>query len=322
MNEHISLSLRGVNITGAVDLEIIEKISKKVYLVMDRDGRKYILKLGPEGVIKIEVQVQNRAGRNNPGVPKIAALGTASLVEGIGAPKPLGEFCFLQKYIPAIPWRDPKSLTTQVNPPYKEGLIKPRALELLAETFTGIHINGEVHGDVKPSNILVGELTGERRPYVIDFDASPDVQAAISDQSVRGTNGFIAPESKSASEDLSKGRAERVDHKSILTPESDLYMLAVTILYIISEQDIPYKNINLSKTTQYTNAHHHNLIEMLKMYHIKRDRWKKYSADISKRIHSVFTGALSTNPSLRSQDPNPIRKFIAELSGIIWGKES
>jgi serine/threonine protein kinase len=326
MNEHISFSSRdvtgitGEGITGVVNLEIIQKISEKVYLVMDRDGRKYILKSGPEGVIQTEVMVQKRAGRNNPGVPEIAAIGTASLVRGSGTPEQLGGLSFLQKYIPAIPWRDPESSITQVNPRYKEELIKPGALELLAQILTGIHGSGVVHGDLKPANILIGKL----RPHVIDFDASPPVQAAIPGKPViLATDGFIPPEAASASEDLRYRRVERVDHESLFTPNSDLYMLAVAILYIISDQLILYGDINFSMNTQYTRAHHHSLIEMLRMYHIKPDRWKKYSTDISKRIRSVFTGALSTNPLSRSQNRrNPIEKFIAELSDIIWGEKS
>ena len=94
-----------------------------------------------------------------------------------------------------------------------EGVLRVIAGAALALDY--VHRRGFVHGDVKPSNILVEATARGPRARVIDFGLS----AAVSSGQLSGTPAYMAPE-------LLK--------EPTLTPQSDLYALGVTAYEALS----------------------------------------------------------------------------------------
>jgi len=99
------------------------------------------------------------------------------------------------------------------------------ALSILEQTAVGvaaIHAKGLVHGDVKPSNVLVGPAF---RVVVIDFGLARAF-ASFTDESVSGTPGYMAPEL------LAEVRAD-------LAPRLDVYALGV-MTYELLTGELPF----------------------------------------------------------------------------------
>lgn len=111
-------------------------------------------------------------------------------------------------------WRDAKSR------PIESPALRERALALLepiAWALHRAHVEGVVHRDVKPANILIDRAT--QRPYLVDFGFAGDDQdsLAISGSLDRlGTPAYMAPEQ-------SDGPTNRVDGRA------DIYSLGVVL---------------------------------------------------------------------------------------------
>lgn len=105
-------------------------------------------------------------------------------------------------------------------------LVVTRALEGLAHA----HANGFVHGDVKPSNLLVGTYGKKRRAKLADLGLRQAFDAAgLGGPAMFGelgiSLGYLAP--------------ERLTHVRETTPAADQYSAAATLYYLLTARP-PY----------------------------------------------------------------------------------
>ncbi len=76
----------------------------------------------------------------------------------------------------------------------KEYIPLYRGIEILRDIAHGLgsaHASGVVHGDVKPENVVIEDITG--RPVLVDFGLTPSANNHTSDM-VLGTPHYMAPE--------------------------------------------------------------------------------------------------------------------------------
>lgn len=151
---------------------------------------------------------------NHPGIPKYLA----SIETQAG-------FCLIQEYISASALSDFRSLTVSE--------VKHIALEILDILIYLQQLNPPIlHRDLKPENILLDEALNA---YLIDFGfASLGSKEAAGSSVFKGTPGFIAPE-------------------QIIKPTmaSDLYSLGVTLVCLLTRQDISEIRVSASEDNPY-----------------------------------------------------------------------
>lgn len=110
---------------------------------------------------------------------------------------------------------------------FDEGRVRD-ALGQLAAGLVGLHEHGKIHGDVKPSNILV---TAQGRVVLVDFGLTREVDAALGPQGPdgAGTRAFMAPEQAAGQE---------------LTSAADWYSFGV-ILHMTLTGELPFVGAEL-----------------------------------------------------------------------------
>jgi class 3 adenylate cyclase len=120
-------------------------------------------------------------------------------------------------YVVVIDWVDGEDLETKLEADGRPGLVHSSVVDWVAQVAAALdHLHGQdppiVHGDVKPSNIV---LTRTNRVVLLDFGI-----ARIAGQTSRaGTRGYMAPE---------VGASEPV------TPATDVYGLAATTFALLT----------------------------------------------------------------------------------------
>jgi serine/threonine protein kinase/Tfp pilus assembly protein PilF len=125
--------------------------------------------------------------------------------------------------LPADPYPMPDRLR---RGPYLEGVL--RLAVQLAEALAFIHGRGVLHGDLKPSNVL---MTPSARPMLLDFNLAWDARRGT--PRVGGTIRYMAPEQLRALADKAAGRRQVIDARS------DLFALGV-ILYELATGVPPF----------------------------------------------------------------------------------
>jgi serine/threonine-protein kinase len=113
-------------------------------------------------------------------------------------------------------------------------LARVRTIASVATGLHSMHVQGFVHGDVKPQNILVRE-SGEA--LLIDFGATRRFDVTDEDETVTFTYAFAAPEligaGRSRSGASSKRRTRARLSAGSLGPWTDLYSLGIILFHAL-----------------------------------------------------------------------------------------
>lgn len=91
-----------------------------------------------------------------------------------------------------------------------------------ASAMAQMHERGIVHADMKPHNVMVCEIAGEKVAKIIDLGQSCKVGTIK--QRIQGTPDYIAPEQV---------------HRREITPKTDVFNLGATMYAIITRRPIP-----------------------------------------------------------------------------------
>ena len=108
----------------------------------------------------------------------------------------------------------------QQDGPWDEARLRP-LLDSLLDASEVVHAAGLLHRDIKPANII---LRPEGRPVLIDFGAA---RQAVGSQS-RSVTAVVSP---------GFGPIEQYAAKSQQGPYTDIYALAATAYYVLTEQE-------------------------------------------------------------------------------------
>jgi serine/threonine protein kinase len=168
-------------------------------------------------------------------------------------------------------------------------LIVTRALEGLAHA----HANGFVHGDVKPSNLLVGTYGKKRRAKLADFGLRTAFDAAgLGGPAMLGELGtplgFLAP--------------ERLTHVREVTAAADQYAAAATLYYLLTGRpphDLPDHPAKAIATILGEDP-----------VPIRQRR-----PDVPEDLAAAIDQALALNPSARFADVAAFRRAVLDSAG-------
>ncbi|HKB05775.1 MAG TPA: serine/threonine-protein kinase, partial [Gemmataceae bacterium] len=169
-------------------------------------------------------------------------------------------------------------------------LIVTRALEGLAHA----HTNGYVHGDVKPSNILVGTYGKKRRAKLADFGLRRAFHAAgLGGPALIGELGqslaYLAP--------------ERLTHVREMTPAADQYSAAATLYHLLTGHapyDLPPNSARA----------------IAKILGDDPVPVRQRQADVSEELAAAVHQALSLDPAARFPDVGAFRQALLDGQGV------
>ncbi|HEU5181379.1 MAG TPA: serine/threonine-protein kinase, partial [Candidatus Polarisedimenticolia bacterium] len=148
--------------------------------------------------------------------PNIARIFEAGMSEG-------GWPYFVMEYVEGLPlleYCERRALGTRAR------------LELfipVCEALHHAHRRGILHRDVKPSNILIGEVDGRPAPKLIDFGLAKAPELKLTDKTlstrlgqILGTPAYMSPEQISPGADVAP------------TPRTDVYALGVSLYQLLT----------------------------------------------------------------------------------------
>ena len=157
--------------------------------------------------------------------------------------------------------------------------------------LTAIHASGAVHGDLKPSNVLLGPAS---RVAIADLGLSRlfDRSGRIGDHPMAGTPAYLAPE------------FSRTDLPAHLLQRSDIYALGV-IAYEMLTGDAPYDIV----TTQ----------DMIKAHGTPPPLPSRLRPDLSEAVDTALLGTLCVDPVQRTASADEFRRDLIRARESIKG---
>ena len=161
----------------------------------------------------------------------------------------------------------------------------------ICDALRHAHQSGIIHRDIKPSNILVEEIDGEYKPYLIDFGLAKkkDTTTTTATGNIVGSPYFMSPEQAS-------GLVHNIDRRS------DIYSLGATLYAFITGKPPFYDKNSISA-----------------IYSIMKEEPKlpsKINPHIPKDIETIIVKCMMKEPSLRYPSVNEVeRDFKRFLKG-------
>lgn len=292
-------------------------------LAFDPQGNsaRAVLKYGIPELIAAEAHTQQKV-HDFDLIPTVYGLGT------IRPPYSAeDELAMLMEYIPG-------KTANIMSESDRDKLLDPQVIGLFVETLSHIHSRNIAHADF-PHNILLSELpfSGVKAkqkqiiPYLIDFDASNEVQVVVQDKygkkpekGLRGATNFNSPEQFVRLTNKSSGSVD-IDARN-LTPDSDLYILGLmmyTLLTGIVLQKTDVDNQDYFKTTIYNDSHQSILMSKIR-YLIPSSYFKRKSTEIDSALSSLFSTVLHRVPDQRSPRKRNVQKaadFVQKLYTVL-----
>jgi len=196
---------------------------------------------------------------------------------------------FVMEYVPGTNvanWLDDGILEDRL-PPIDEAL---GYLDQLCRGVGAIHASGAVHGDLKPSNLLIGPAS---RVAVADMGLSRlfDPKGRAGDHPMAGTPAYLAPEF--ARKDLSREYVQR----------GDVYALGVIAFEMLTGQQ-PFA---IENTTDMLAAH--------------RDASAPLPSQVRPELTTAFDAALlqalDFDPARRTSSPDAFRRALLQARASI-----
>lgn len=186
-----------------------QPVPRKVSLTVVRAGLDF-----HEVMTRFEAERQTLGRMSHPGIAKLLDVGT---VEG-------GRPFFVTEWVPGIP-------VTEYSD--RERLTVHQRLGLFVEACEAVqhaHAEGVVHGDIKPSNIVVTEENAGPRPRILNLGVARALGEALTPEGLysaqgllSGTPSYLAPEQTGPSAGPSEGDAR-----------SDVYALGVLLYELLA----------------------------------------------------------------------------------------
>ena len=155
----------------------------------------------------------------------------------------------------------------------------------ICDALRHAHQSGIIHRDIKPSNILVEEIDGEYKPYLIDFGLAKkkDTTTTTATGNIVGSPYFMSPEQAS-------GLVHNIDRRS------DIYSLGATLYAFITGKPPFYNKNSISA-----------------IYSIMKEEPElpsKINPHIPKDIETIIVKCMMKEPSLRYPSVNEVERDL------------
>jgi serine/threonine-protein kinase len=248
-----------------------------ISVARNRDGEQVVLReLREEFCNQRRIRNQFLSGGiiqarlNHPAIPKIIEINKR-------APAPF----MVLEYIHGLSLR--KLLLTSA-PILKEHPIC--IITRLAAAIQHVHLQGFLHLDIKPENVLI---TQDRGIHLIDFDLARKYHGkARKVKCISGTRAYIAPEIF---------LTRRVDERA------DIYSFGVTCFEILSGGHKPYERTSAEMRTDPT-----------RRFSTKQQDLQLFCPTVNPRLRSIINKCVAKNPSIRYPSMHLV---INDLNGLI-----
>jgi serine/threonine-protein kinase len=263
---------------GMVVLALDERLQREIAIKLIRPA--FVANQKARDRFLIEARAMARVRHEN--VVEIFAFG-----EITGSPY------FVMEYIPGsniANWLD-DLIVEEKLPSIDEAL---GYLDQMCRGLSAIHASGAVHGDLKPSNILLGSAS---RVAIADLGLSRlfDTSGRIGEHPMAGTPAYLAPE------------FSRTDLSPHLHQRSDLYALGVIAFEMLTGQP-PYDIV----TTQ----------DMLVAHRKPPPLPSKLRPELGKAFDEPLLGALRIDPLKRTASADELRKELLRARESLTAKRT